>query len=73
MKVNLFIYNTPVNGRNLLEVYSLGDQSYGNDDKILNVYDYGFTGNTISDGYMSQLKTSYKSSEFWRDDVQVLR
>ena len=52
-----FIYlQTPVNGKNLLEVYSLGDQSYGNEDKIINVYDYGFTGNTINDGFMSNLK-----------------
>ena len=52
-----YIYlNTPINGSNLLEVYSLGDQAYGNDDKILNVYNYGFTGVTISDGYMSNLK-----------------
>ena len=48
--------NTPINGSNLFEVYSLGNQSYGNDDKILNVYNYGFTGVTISDGYMSNLK-----------------
>ena len=32
-----YIYlQTPVNGKNLLEVYSLGDQSYGNEDKIIN-------------------------------------
>jgi len=52
-----YIYlQTPVNGKNLLEVYSLGDQSYGNEDKIINVYNYGFTGIEISDGYMGNLK-----------------
>ena len=47
---------TPVNGKNLLEVYSLGDQSYGNRDKVLNVYNYGYTGATIGDGAMGTLK-----------------
>tara|TARA_R110001592_G_scaffold273379_2_gene540262 strand:- start:7264 stop:9012 length:1749 start_codon:yes stop_codon:yes gene_type:complete len=52
-----YVYlQTPVNGKNLLEVYSLGDQSYGNEDKILNVYNYGYTGNSISDGAMGTLK-----------------
>jgi len=52
-----YIYlQTPVNGSNLLEVYSLGNQAYGNDDKILNVYNYGFTGATISDDFMGNLK-----------------
>ena len=47
---------TPINGKNLLEVYSLGDQAFGNDDKVLNVYNYGFTGTTINDGFMGNLK-----------------
>jgi len=52
-----YIYlQTPVNGSNLLEVYNLGDQAYGNDDKILNVYNYGFTGVTITDNFMGNLK-----------------
>ena len=52
-----YIYlQTPINGSNLLEVYSLGDQAFGNDDKVLNVYNYGFTGSTINDDYMGNLK-----------------
>ena len=47
---------TPVNGKNVFEVYSLGDQSFGNEDKIVNVYNYGFTGATISNGAMGNLK-----------------
>ena len=47
---------TAVNGRNLFEVYSLGDQAYGNDDKVLNVYDYGFTGTPFNNGSTGNLK-----------------
>lgn len=37
----------PVNGISYFEVYSLGDQAYGNDDRVFNIFDYGFTGNTF--------------------------
>ena len=52
-----YVYlDTPINGKNLLEVYSLGDQSYGNEDRVINVYNYGFTGTSINDGAMGNLK-----------------
>lgn len=52
-----YIYlQTPINGHNLFEVYTLGDQSYGNEDRVLNVYNYGLTGNTINDGAVGNLK-----------------
>jgi len=47
---------TPINGKNILEVYSVGNQAYGNDDTILNVYNYGLTGATIGNGAMGTLK-----------------
>lgn len=57
VNVGDYIYlPVPVNGRNLFEVYSIGDQSFGNEDKVLNVYDYGFTGTTFNDGYFGNLK-----------------
>lgn len=57
INVGEYIYiPTAVNGRNLFEVYSLGDQAYGNDYKVLNVYDYGFTGTTFNDGSIGNLK-----------------
>jgi len=47
---------TPINGKNILEVYSVGNQAYGNDDTIVNVYNYGLTGATIGNGAMGTLK-----------------
>ena len=46
-----YIYlNTTVDNKRMFEVYSLGDQSFGNEETVLNIYDYGFTGAGFNDG-----------------------
>ena len=47
---------TPINGKSLLEVYSVGNESYGNEDTIVNVYNYGLTGSSIANGALGVLK-----------------
>lgn len=36
-------------GRSLFEVYSLGTEAYGNDDKVFSVFDYGFNSPLLGD------------------------
>lgn len=46
----------PIDGKNMFEVYSLGDQSFGNEETVLNIYDYGFTGTSFNDGTVGNFK-----------------
>lgn len=38
------------------EVYSLGDEYYGNEDKVFSVYDYGYDDDSLFDGSIGNFK-----------------
>jgi hypothetical protein len=45
-----------VNGRDTFQVYSLGDESFGNEDKVFSIYDYGYNDSNFFDGSSGNLK-----------------
>ena len=44
------------NGSSLFEVYSLGDGNFGTEEYYVNLFDYGFTGNTFNAGNLGTFK-----------------
>lgn len=44
------------NNRNTFQVFSLGNEYYGTDEKIFNIIDLGYTGTTFGDGVTGTLK-----------------
>lgn len=52
VQLNGFQYN----GNDVFEVYSLGNGLYGTDEYYINIYNYGYTGSTFSNGYIGTLK-----------------
>jgi len=46
----------PVDGKHIFEVYSVGDSAYGNEDKVLNIFDFGYTGTGFNNQVTGNLK-----------------
>lgn len=46
----------PVDGKHIFEVYSIGDNAYGNEDKVLNIFDFGYTGTGFNNQVTGNLK-----------------
>lgn len=45
-----------VNGKRLFQVYEIGDESYGNEDKVFSIYDFGFNNPSFGDGANGSFK-----------------
>src|SRR6056300_649115 len=44
------------NGERFFQVYQLGDENYGSEEKIFSIIDLGYTGTTFGDGVVGTLK-----------------
>jgi len=44
------------NGENYFQVYQLGDEYYGSEEKIFSIFNLGYTGTTFGDGVTGTLK-----------------
>lgn len=44
------------NGNSLFQVYSLGNNIFGTEENYVNIFDYGFTGNTFTNGNIGSFK-----------------
>lgn len=50
LSVGDWVYlKNPVNGKHFFEVYSLGDEYYGNEDKVFNIFNIGYVGSGFND------------------------
>jgi hypothetical protein len=45
-----------VNGINTFQVYSIGDESFGNEEKIFSIYNYGYNDSNFFDGVKGNFK-----------------
>jgi hypothetical protein len=45
-----------VNNRDTFQVYSLGDESFGNEDKVFSIYNYGYNDSNFLDGSFGNFK-----------------
>jgi hypothetical protein len=46
----------PIAGKRFFEVYSLGDSSYGNEDKVFSIFNYGYDGTGFGDYSVGNFK-----------------
>lgn len=80
INVGEWVYlQTPVDGKQIFEVYSLGDQFYGNENKVINIFDFGYTGTGFNDQVTGNLKrvlninnTGETTSEYYVRKHKVL-
>jgi len=57
LSVGDWVYlKNPINGKYFFEVYSLGDEYYGNNDKVFNIFNIGYIGSGFNNGAFGTFK-----------------
>ena len=71
--------NQTIDGKNYFEVYSLGDESFGNEDTVFSIFNYGFEdplfGNYASGNFKRVIDIDNKeetTSEYYVREHEIL-